>query len=98
MPSDPPNDPLPAPEETTAPKEPPAEVFRDAPDAPAEAVPVPAAAADVPAAPAVPAVPAAPAEPVSPVKEWAIAVALMIVFAIICAQFITFLRANQYGP
>jgi hypothetical protein len=35
---------------------------------------------------------------VSPVKEWAVAVALMIVFAIICAQFIGFLRSNQYGP
>jgi hypothetical protein len=57
-----------------------------APDPPAEAV-----------APATPP-PPPPAEPVSPVKEWAVAVALMIVFAIICAQFITFLRSNPYGP
>lgn len=48
-------------------------------------------------APAAPAEAAVPPEPVSPVKEWAVAVAIMIVFAIICAQFITFLRSNQYG-
>jgi len=57
-----------------------------APDPPAEAV------APAPVAPVV-----AP-EPVSPVKEWAVAVAIMIVFAIICAQLIGFLRSNQYGP
>lgn len=62
----------------------------DAPDeATAEVAPAEAVA---------PAPPPAPAEPVSPVKEWAVAVALMIVFAIICAQFITFLRSNPYGP
>lgn len=73
MPSEPPNDLLPAPVEAVAPP---------APPAPAETPPAPLA----------------PAEPVSPVKEWAVAVAIMIVFAIICAQFIGFLRSNQYGP
>lgn len=57
-----------------------------APDPPAEAV-----------APAAEPAPVVPPEPVSPVKEWAVAVAIMIVFAIICAQFITFLRSNPYG-
>jgi len=37
------------------------------------------------------------APPVSKVKEWALAVAIMIVFAIICSQFVMFLRSNQYG-
>lgn len=45
-----------------------------------------------------PPAPAEPPAPVSPVKEWAVALALMIVFALICAQFIGFLRANQFGP
>jgi hypothetical protein len=38
-----------------------------------------------------------PSTPVSRIKEWAVAVAIMIVFAIICAPFIMFLRSNQYG-
>ena len=72
------------------PKEPPKPIEEAAP--PAEAV------APHEAPPAVPAVPAAvPPEPVSKVNEWAVAVAIMIVFAIICAQFIGFLRANQLG-
>jgi hypothetical protein len=45
----------------------------------------------------VPPVEAVPPEPVSKVKEWAVAVAIMIVFAIICAQFIGFLRSSQLG-
>jgi hypothetical protein len=72
----------------------PSEPPNDLPPAPVEAV-APAEAV-VPAEPA-PA-PPAPAEPVSKVKEWAVAVAIMIVFALICAQFIGFLRSNQYGP
>jgi hypothetical protein len=72
MPSEPPNDLLPAPAETPA--------LAETPE------------------PALAETPPPPAEPVSPVKEWAVAVALMIVFAIICAQFIGFLRSNQYGP
>ncbi len=89
MPSDPPIDP---PSEATAAPDPPAEAVVPAPVEPVEPV---EAAAPAPA----PVVPAPPAEPVSPVKEWAVAVALMIVFAIICAQFITFLRSNPYsGP
>lgn len=34
----------------------------------------------------------ASAEPVSPAKEWAAAVALMILFALIALQFVSFLR------
>ncbi len=62
------------------------------PNVPAQADPLPAPV-DPLLAPADP----LPAEPVSRVKEWAVAVALMIVFAIICAQFITFLRSNPYS-
>jgi hypothetical protein len=70
-----------------------------APDAPtddakpeAEAAPEPAAEADVVAAPTEPAAPAEPVEPVSPLKEWGLAVALMLVFSLIAAQVIMFLR------
>jgi hypothetical protein len=69
----------------------PSEPPNDLPPAPLEAVAPPAPAETPPAPPA-------PAEPVSKVKEWAVAVAIMFVFAIICAQFIGFLRSNQYGP
>lgn len=70
---------------TDATAEPPTEPPTDAtaaPDAPVEPAPV---------------VAATPAPRVSPVKEWAVAIAIMIVFALICAQFVTFLRSNQYG-
>jgi hypothetical protein len=67
----------------------PSEPPNDLPPAPVEAV--------APAEAVVPAEPAQ-AEPVSKVKEWAVAVAIMIVFALICAQFIGVLRSNQYGP
>ena len=72
------------------PIEPPKE---DAPAAPPE--PTAEAVEAAPPEPVAP--PAVPAEPVSKVKEWAVAVAIMIVFAIICAQFVMFLRSNQYG-
>ena len=42
---------------------------------------------------AAPAAPAEPPEPVSPAKEWGAAVVLMIVFAFICATFISMLRS-----
>ena len=68
---------------------------------PALAAPEPAAEAVEAAAPSESVAPAAapppPAEPVSKVKEWAVALAIMIVFAIICTQFVMFLRSNQYG-
>jgi len=86
MPSDPPNDAKAAPAEALAPQEEPAEAVAAAASVVAEA-----------AEPAALAPPAVPPEPVSKVKEWAVAVAIMIVFAMICAQFVTFLRSNQYG-
>jgi hypothetical protein len=46
-----------------------------------------------PVAEVVDAAPKEPPEPVSPAKEWAAAVALMIVFAFICATFISMLRS-----
>jgi hypothetical protein len=49
-----------------------------------------AAAASEHAPAAVP--PSAPAEPVSPAKEWGAAVALMIVFALMCASFLSYFR------
>ncbi len=50
-----------------------------------------------PAVPVVPAISVVPPEPVSPAKEWAVAVAIMIVFAIIGAQLVSFLRSNPLG-
>jgi hypothetical protein len=64
-----------------------------APDAPNDpepeaVVPVGETAAE----PEAPAAPAEPAAPPSPAKEWAVAVALMLLFALIAFQFISFLR------
>ena len=73
----------------------PAPETTEAAPAPETTEAAPAPEADALVAPA--AAPAPPPAPVSKVKEWAVAVALMIVFAIICVQFITFLRSNQYG-
>jgi hypothetical protein len=36
--------------------------------------------------------PSAPAEPASPAKEWGAAIALMIVFAAMCAAFLSYFR------
>jgi hypothetical protein len=71
------------------PSDPPNEPPTEATVPPAEP-PEPAPAVEAPP-------PAVPPEPVSKVKEWAVAFAIMIVFAIICAQFIGFLRSNQLG-
>ncbi|MDB4938237.1 MAG: hypothetical protein JWP87_5209 [Labilithrix sp.] len=65
------------------------------PDAEAKPAAEPAATAAEPETAAVvpeATAPAAPAEPVSPAKEWALAVALMVVFALIAAQFISLIR------
>jgi hypothetical protein len=48
-----------------------------------EPVPVPA-----------PAPAPAPAEPVSPAKEWGAAIVLMIVFALMCASFLSYFRGG----
>ncbi len=62
----------------------------------AEVAPPPELVA-APPPPVTPAAPAAPMTPASRLKEWAVAVAIMIVFAIICTQFVMFLRSSQYG-
>lgn len=52
------------------------------------------AAEPVVAGPADPLAPAAAVEPPSPAKEWATAVVLMILFAFICAAFVSFWRGG----
>jgi len=55
----------------------------------------PPLAAEAAAAPAPPA--PVPAEPVSPAKEWAAAIALMIVLGLMAFEFVEYLRAST-GP
>jgi hypothetical protein len=97
MPSEPPQD---SPQDAPVVARPPAEAAKAepiAPVAPTDVALVDAAAVaaePVASAPADPIAPVKPAEPASPAKEWATAVVVMIVFAFICAAFISVWRGG----